>query len=86
MLSQLSEECFLTWQVIELIDGARGGVLSQLSEECFFPNGSDKGWLEKMINAHSKSPLFAQGLKNRDGFTISHYAGKVLAVGDHGRL
>jgi len=64
--------------VVALIEAQPAGLLTLLSEECFFPNGSDKGWLLKIQEAHRKHPNFEGNVKeSKTSFTVVHYPGKV---------
>ncbi|KAK4049374.1 class II myosin [Microbotryomycetes sp. JL201] len=68
---------------IDLIESTNPmGILSCLDDETFMPKGSDKQFTEKLdtlAKAKPPMPAFAKYTPSRieQGFTISHYAGKV---------
>jgi len=63
--------------VLDLIEQRPVGVLPCVDEEIRMPKGSDKTFVQKLINNHQRNPHFKQYLKNPDCFIIEHYAGTV---------
>ncbi|KAK4048073.1 class II myosin [Microbotryomycetes sp. JL221] len=68
---------------IDLIESTNPmGILSCLDDETFMPKGSDKQFTEKLDTLYKTQPVlpsFAKYTPTRieQGFTVSHYAGKV---------
>eukprot|EP00041_Stephanoeca_diplocostata_P035801 m.1275779 g.1275779 ORF g.1275779 m.1275779 type:complete len:1469 (+) comp24762_c0_seq12:253-4659(+) len=68
--------------MIELITANQTGILPILDEELVVPNGSDKGFLEKLADKQGRNPVFSQNRKKFTHFFVSHYAGKVEYDGE----
>ena len=50
-----------------------------LNEECVIPKGTDKGFTEKLHDAHKKSVVITtvKGKSAQEGFSVAHFAGAV---------
>ena len=63
--------------MIELITKRHDGILPILDEELKIPQGSDKGFLRKLVDKQTKNPIFKRVMKNPMHFIVKHYAGIV---------
>jgi myosin heavy subunit len=63
--------------VLDLIEKRPLGILPSIDEELRVPNGSVKGWLEKLFGRHQNTKEFSEVRSNADLFQIKHYAGEV---------
>lgn len=58
------------------------GVFAMLDEECRIPGGSDRGFYDKIVQAHGKNAYFKKTPKTTNQFTIMHFAGDVSYTAD----
>jgi myosin heavy subunit len=63
--------------VLDLIENKPSGLLPLLDEEVKMPKGSDKSWMDKLIQVHSSNSLFARDKASSTAFVVKHYAGDV---------
>jgi myosin heavy subunit len=63
--------------VLDLIENRPLGVLPSIDEELRMPKGSDKTWLDKLLNNHRQNPYFAPERSSASAFVVKHYAGDV---------
>jgi WD40 repeat protein len=63
---------------VDLLADPRSGIFAMLDEECMVPQGSDKGFCNKIISKYSTSHSRFDVIKTRpDWFVIKHFAGPV---------
>ncbi len=79
------EEC-IKWEDIDFVDNQpiidlivkkRIGILPLLDEELKVPNGTDTGFVNKLMKNNKKSLYLVSGRKSNLHFGLKHYAGKV---------
>ena len=62
---------------VDLLADARMGIFSMLDEECVVPQGSDKGFCNKIIAKYASHKRFDVIKTKSDWFVIRHFAGPV---------
>lgn len=68
--------------MVDLIKKRPHGIMPLLDEELRVPRGSDKGFIGKLHEAHSRNRVYKRFLKNPQFFVVKHYAGEVLYDSD----
>mmetsp|Transcript_14936 Transcript_14936/g.28233 ORF Transcript_14936/g.28233 Transcript_14936/m.28233 type:complete len:3070 (+) Transcript_14936:85-9294(+) len=63
--------------VLDLIEKRREGLLDMIDEEIRMPRGSDKTYMQKIVQKHGKKKIFTQNRKVKMNFMIAHFAGEV---------
>ena len=66
--------------LIEMFEQPKTGMWAVLNEECVVPKGTDKGFTEKLLDAHKKNAEVIATVKGKsagEGFCIKHFAGDV---------
>merc|ERR1740136_8361 len=66
--------------LIEMFEQPKTGMWAVLNEECVVPKGTDKGFTEKLLEAHKKNAEVIATVKGKsagEGFCIKHFAGDV---------
>ncbi|CAI4226603.1 unnamed protein product [Auanema sp. JU1783] len=62
---------------IDLIEKPMG-ILSTLDDVCLFPQGSDTGFVERLVNQHHQHPKYVvPEMRAKSDFAVVHYAGRV---------
>jgi hypothetical protein len=64
--------------VLDLIENRPIGILPSIDEELRMPKGSDKTWVDKLLQTHRSNQYFAAERSSGDAFVIKHYAGDVI--------
>ena len=54
------------------------GILHLLDEECAIQKGTDENLVQKLRDRHANHPYFLAPKRERDCFTVRHYAGDVM--------
>lgn len=69
---------------VELLSDARSGLFAMLDEECVVPQGSDKGYCNKIIAKHGNGQhkRFDAIKTKPDWFIVKHFAGPVAYASD----
>ena len=63
-----------------MFEQPKTGMWAVLNEECVVPKGTDKGFTEKLLDAHKKNAEVIATVKGKsagEGFCIKHFAGDV---------
>lgn len=66
--------------LITMFEQPKTGMWAVLNEECVVPKGTDKGFTEKLLDAHKKNAEVIATVKGKsagEGFCIKHFAGDV---------
>lgn len=63
--------------MLDLIENKPSGILPSIDEELRMPKGSDKTWVEKMLQTHRSNANFAPDRGSASCFIVKHYAGAV---------
>jgi len=63
--------------VLDLIENRPQGILPSIDEELRMPKGSDKTWVDKLLNTHRSNQQFSPDRASADCFIVKHYAGAV---------
>jgi len=64
--------------ILDLIENRPFGILPLVDEEIKMPKGSDKTFVQKLVQQHGKNSYFKSYLKNPEMFVVEHYAGTVV--------
>ncbi|CAE7875227.1 XI-F, partial [Symbiodinium sp. KB8] len=66
---------------LDLLEKKTTGIFAMIDEEISVPKGSDQGFLQKVIKAHSSHPNFSKPRPKekyaQEAFNVHHYAGVV---------
>ncbi|CAD7941448.1 unnamed protein product [Amoebophrya sp. A25] len=62
---------------VDLLEQKPTGIFAMLDEECMVPNGSDQGFVNKLVKQHSGHIRFDVIRTRQSWFVVKHFAGPV---------
>ncbi|CAD7956287.1 unnamed protein product [Amoebophrya sp. A120] len=62
---------------VDLLEIKPSGIFAMLDEECMVPNGSDQGFVNKLVKQHSAHRRFDVIKTRPNWFVVKHFAGPV---------
>eukprot|EP00933_Yihiella_yeosuensis_P053397 TRINITY_DN5162_c1_g1_i1.p1 TRINITY_DN5162_c1_g1~~TRINITY_DN5162_c1_g1_i1.p1 ORF type:complete len:1220 (+),score=306.13 TRINITY_DN5162_c1_g1_i1:2-3661(+) len=64
-------------EAVDLLQAKSTGIFAMLDEECVVPNGSDQGFVNKMMKQHKGHRRFDELKTKPSWFVVKHFAGPV---------
>ena len=62
---------------VDLLQHKPLGIFAMLDEECMVPQGSDQGFVNKLVKQHKEHPNFDIVKIQQSEFVVQHFAGSV---------